>query len=101
MSDDGDTSPLLPGELERALSEAMVSAVGSLDQLRKTLRRHVRGSKNRGASLPSIDRELQLLVERMEESTRQFGDETADGELAAQIKKWNKAFYSGGEGPIK
>jgi hypothetical protein len=97
MSDDEDTSPLLPGELEGALSKAMASAVGSLDHLRKTLRRHVNGRRRRGASLPTIDRELQALVERIEERADQPGD-GPDGDLVAQIRKWNKAFYSGGDG---
>ncbi|HEY0528217.1 MAG TPA: hypothetical protein VGD02_05275 [Gemmatimonadaceae bacterium] len=99
MSDDEDTSPLLPGELEGALSKAMASAVGSLDQLRKTLRRHVNGRKNRGASLPSIDHELQALVARIEERASQLGDGDGglDGDLVAQIMKWNKAFFAGSD----
>ena len=101
MSDDEDTSPLLPGELEGALAQAMQSAVGSLDNLRVTLRRHVRGRRRRGASLPAIDRELQLLVERIEQHARHSSDDSGDGDLVAQIKKWNKAFYSGGDGSIK
>ena len=78
MSDDEDTSPLLPGELEGALARAMESAVGSFDNLRITLRRHVRGRRRRGASLPSIDRELQLLVERIEQRA---GDDSGDGSI--------------------
>jgi hypothetical protein len=96
MSDDEDTSALLPGELEGALAQAMVSAVGSLDTLRTTLRRHVRGRRSRGASLPAIDRELKVLVERIEQRARHAGDDSGDADLVAQIKKWNKTFYSGG-----
>jgi hypothetical protein len=97
MSDDQDTSPLLPGELEGALSKAMTSAVGSLDHLRKTLRRHVNGRRNRGASLPTIDRELTALVERIEERASQPGNVGPEGDLAAQIRRWNKAFFAGAD----
>jgi len=97
MSDDEDTSPVLPAELERALTNAMASTVGSLDNLRVTLRRHVRGRRNRGASLLAIDNELQNLVARLEERSRQSGDDGTDGELATQIRKWNMAFFAGGE----
>jgi hypothetical protein len=97
MSDDEDTAPLLPGELERALANAMGSAVGSLDNLRVTLRRHVRGQRSRGTSLTAIDTEVQHLVERIEERSRPPGDDSPDGELASQIRKWNAAFYAGGK----
>jgi hypothetical protein len=45
-----------------------------------------------------IDRELQLLVERLEQRSGQPGDDTGDGELVEQIKKWNRAFFSGSSG---
>ena len=92
---DSDDSALIPGELDRALTNAFAEAVGSVDRLRSTLRRHVRAERSRGATLAEIDRGLELVINRIEEKAAFSGDSAPDGDLTAQIMRWSKSFFNG------
>jgi hypothetical protein len=68
-------------------------SLGSLDSLRITLRRYVQAQRKRGASLGDIDAQLRKLV------TESDGDDDGvSDELATQIAKWTRSFFSGAPG---
>lgn len=86
--------PELPPELQVALQRAVSQSLGSLDSLRITLRRHVQTQRKRGHSLGDIDAQMRLLM--ADAGTQADGD--GDGvsqELAMQVAKWTRAFFSG------
>jgi hypothetical protein len=88
------SSPL-PEELDRALRGATDRTLVALTALRKAVRQHVRDERDRGASLPDIERELRAIIARVLKDAA--GRDSVDGEretLATQMMKWSEGFYN-------
>ena len=83
----------LPEELVTALHQAVARNLRTLDTLRNTVRQHVRAERDRGASLTQIERELGALVARAERDARRPSGSDSNGQLAAQVARWSKAFF--------
>ena len=83
----------LSPELQAALQGAVSQTLGSLDVLRLTLRRHVQAQRKRGASLGDIDAQMRKLIAATD--TIAADGASVSGELATQVGKWARAFFSG------
>ena len=85
----------LPDELDRALRRATDRTLVALTSLRKAVRQHVHDERDRGTSLPEIERELRAIIARVLKDAE--GRESIDGEretLATQMLKWSQGFYN-------
>ena len=92
-SEDGSPNPL-PEELDRALRRATDRTLVALTSLRKAVRQHVQDERERGASLPDVERELRAIIARALKDAE--GREPVDGErdtLSNQMIKWSHGFY--------
>jgi hypothetical protein len=92
-SEDGSPNPL-PEELDRALRRATDRTLVALTSLRKAVRQHVHDERERGTSLPDVERELRQIIARALKDAE--GREPVDGErdtLSNQMIKWSHGFY--------
>jgi hypothetical protein len=66
----------------------------ALTSLRKAVRQHVQDERERGASLPDIERDLREIIARALKDAE--GREPVDGErdaLSDQMIKWSQGFF--------
>jgi hypothetical protein len=92
-SEDGSPNPL-PEELDRALRRATDRTLVALTSLRKAVRQHVHDERERGTSLPDVERELRAIIARALKDADER--EPVDGErdtLSNQMIKWSHGFY--------
>jgi hypothetical protein len=92
-SEDDSPNPL-PEELDRALRRATDRTLVALTSLRKAVRQHVHDERERGSSLPDIERELREIIARALKDAEVR--EPVDGEretLSNQMIKWSHGFF--------
>jgi hypothetical protein len=92
-SEDDSPNPL-PEELDRALRRATDRTLVALTSLRKAVRQHVHDERERGSSLPNIERELREIIARALKDAEVR--EPVNGErdtLSNQMIKWSHGFY--------
>jgi hypothetical protein len=91
---ENDSPNPLPEELDRALRRATDRTLVALTSLRKAVRQHVHDERERGASLPDIERELREIIARALKDAE--AREPVDGEretLSNQMIKWSHGFF--------
>jgi hypothetical protein len=92
-SEDDSPNPL-PEELDRALRRATDRTLVALTSLRKAVRQHVHDERERGASLPDIERDLREIIARALKDAE--AREPVNGEretLSNQMIKWSHGFF--------